>query len=99
VNSDMRARADRSDLPVFDRSPDGPGFASGNGAAFGGYVLAEAGGGTPDVLGATRIEPDITLGRREYVGNAVATIRAGTLGHLLRLLEVATAHEGQERLI
>jgi transketolase len=39
----------RQNIPVLDRS-DGTGHASAEGAARGGYVLAEADGGTPGVL-------------------------------------------------
>ncbi len=41
----------RQNIPVLDRSADGPGLASAEGAARGGYVLCEAGGtGDPDVI-------------------------------------------------
>jgi transketolase len=40
----------RQNLPVLDRSADGPGLSSAEGTARGGYVLAEAAGGTPDVI-------------------------------------------------
>jgi transketolase len=36
----------RQELPVLDRSADGPGFGRAEGTARGGYVLAEADGGT-----------------------------------------------------
>jgi transketolase len=39
----------RQNVPVFDRS-DGTGIASAEGAARGGYVLAEATGGAPEVI-------------------------------------------------
>jgi transketolase len=39
----------RQNLPVFDRS-GGAGMASAEGTAKGGYVLADAGGGQPDVI-------------------------------------------------
>jgi transketolase len=40
----------RQSVPVFDRSADGPGLASAEGTAKGGYVLADAKGGPPDVI-------------------------------------------------
>jgi transketolase len=40
----------RQSVPVFDRSADGPGLASAEGTARGGYVLADAKGGPPDVI-------------------------------------------------
>jgi transketolase len=41
----------RQNIPVFDRSPAGPdGLASADGTARGGYVLAEAAGGSPEVI-------------------------------------------------
>ena len=41
----------RQNLPVVDRSPDSPaGLASAEGAARGGYVLAEGAGGKPEVI-------------------------------------------------
>ena len=55
----------RQSIPVLDRS-DGAGLASAEGAARGGYVLAEADGGTPDViLIATGSEVQIALEARE----------------------------------
>jgi transketolase len=39
----------RQNLPTYDRSPGG-GFASAEGVARGGYVLAEADGGSPQVI-------------------------------------------------
>ncbi|HYK66897.1 MAG TPA: transketolase [Streptosporangiaceae bacterium] len=55
----------RQELPVLDRTADGPGFASAEGTARGGYVLAEADGGTPGViLIATGSEVQIALAAR-----------------------------------
>jgi transketolase len=55
----------RQELPVLDRSADGPGFGSAEGAARGGYVLAEADGAKPDViLIATGSEVPIALDAR-----------------------------------
>ncbi len=55
----------RQEVPVLDRSVDGPGFASAEGTARGGYVLAEADGGTPEViLIATGSEVPIALAAR-----------------------------------
>ncbi|MGH3301074.1 MAG: transketolase [Streptosporangiaceae bacterium] len=55
----------RQELPVLDRSADGPGFGSADGTARGGYVLAEADGGTPEViLIATGSEVQIALAAR-----------------------------------
>ena len=57
----------RQNLPVLDRSGEGEqGLASAEGTARGGYVLAEAAGGTPDViLIATGSEIPIALEARE----------------------------------
>jgi transketolase len=86
----MRARADGPDLDwsdtdrravdliralaVLDRSAEGPGFASAEGTARGGYVLAEADGGTPDViLIATGSEVQIALAAQGLLrGSGVA---------------------------
>jgi transketolase len=58
----------RQELPVLDRSADGPGFSSADGTARGGYVLAEADGGTPVViLIATGSEVPIALAARELL--------------------------------
>ncbi len=55
----------RQEVPVFDRSADGPGLASAEGVARGGYVLAEAAGGDPAViLMATGSEVQIALAAR-----------------------------------
>jgi transketolase len=56
----------RQDLPVLDRSPDrAGGLASAEGTARGGYILAEAPGGTPDVIIiATGSEVQIALAAR-----------------------------------
>ena len=55
----------RQNLPVLDRSAAGPGLTSADGAARGGYVLAEA-GGTPDViLIGTGSEVPIALAARD----------------------------------
>jgi transketolase len=58
----------RQNVPVFDRSADGPGFASAEGTARGGYVLAEAPGGTPEViLIATGSEVQIAVAARDVL--------------------------------
>jgi transketolase len=55
----------RQGLPVLDRSAAGPGYASAEGTARGGYVLAEADGGEPAViLIATGSEVQIALDAR-----------------------------------
>ena len=55
----------RQEQPVLDRSADGPGFGSAEGTARGGYVLAEADGGPPEViLIATGSEVQIALAAR-----------------------------------
>jgi transketolase len=56
----------RQDLPVLDRSPDrADGLASAEGTARGGYILAEAAGGTPEVIIiATGSEVQIALAAR-----------------------------------
>jgi transketolase len=56
----------RQKLPVLDRSASGPGLAGAEGAARGAYILAEAAGGTPEViLIATGSEVQIALDARE----------------------------------
>jgi transketolase len=65
----------RQNVPVFDRS-DGPaGLASADGTARGGYVLAEAQGGSPEViLIGTGSEVQIALAAREQLqAQGVAT--------------------------
>jgi transketolase len=63
----------RQKIPVFDRSEGGPGLASAEGTARGGYVLAEAvladgGGGTPEViLIATGSEVQLALEARDLL--------------------------------
>jgi transketolase len=64
----------RQKIPVLDRSESGPGLASAEGTARGGYVLAEAGpaggggGGTPEViLIATGSEVQIALDARDLL--------------------------------
>ncbi len=58
----------RQELPVLDRSAGGPGLASAEGTARGGYVLAEADGGTPEViLIATGSEVQIALDARDLL--------------------------------
>jgi transketolase len=56
----------RQDLPVLDRSPGrAGGLASAEGTARGGYILAEAAGGTPEVIIiATGSEVQIALAAR-----------------------------------
>jgi transketolase len=57
----------RQNLPVLDRS-DGAGLASAEGAARGGYVLAEAPGGDPAVIIiATGSEVTLALAAREQL--------------------------------
>jgi transketolase len=57
----------RQNLPTVDRSP-GSGFASAEGVARGGYVLAEADGGRPQViLLATGSEVQIAVAAREQL--------------------------------
>ena len=59
----------RQNLPVFDRSGDG--FASAEGTARGGYVLAEAPGGEPAViLIATGSEVQFAVAAREQLAQA-----------------------------
>jgi transketolase len=58
----------RQNLPVLDRSADGAGLASAEGSARGGYVLAEADGGTPEVIViATGSEVQIALAARDLL--------------------------------
>jgi transketolase len=57
----------RQNIPVFDRSADS-GLASAEGAARGGYVLAEAAGGTPKViLIGTGSEVQLAVAAREQL--------------------------------
>src|SRR6185437_8347661 len=64
----------RQNVPTFDRSP-GSGLAGAEGVARGGYVLAEADGGSPRViLIATGSEVSIALEARETLqGDGVPT--------------------------
>ena len=56
----------RQKVPIFDRSASGPGLGSAEGTARGGYVLADASGGKPDVmLIATGSEVQIALAARD----------------------------------
>ncbi|MBO0838073.1 MAG: transketolase, partial [Actinobacteria bacterium] len=58
----------RQELPVLDRSADGPGLASAEGTARGGYVLADADADEPHViLIATGSEVPIALAARELL--------------------------------
>ena len=58
----------RQNVPVLDRSPDGSGLAPAEGTARGGYVLAEADGGTPAViLIGTGSEVQIALSARDQL--------------------------------
>jgi transketolase len=66
----------RQELPVLDRSADGPGLASAEGTARGGYVLAEADGGSPEViLIATGSEVPIALAARELLRDSRVAAR------------------------
>jgi transketolase len=66
----------RQELPVLDRSADGPGFAGADGVARGGYVLAEADGGLPHViLIATGSEVQIALAARELLADSGVAAR------------------------
>ena len=58
----------RQNLPVLDRSATGPGLAGAEGTARGGYILAEADGGEPDVvLIGTGSEVQIALAARDQL--------------------------------
>jgi transketolase len=59
----------RQNLPVLDRSPGrADGLASAEGTARGGYILAEAAGGAPDVIIiATGSEVEIALAARDIL--------------------------------
>jgi transketolase len=58
----------RQKVPVLDRSAAGPGLASAEGTARGGYVLAEAQGGAPEVIIiATGSEVQIALDARDLL--------------------------------
>jgi transketolase len=88
----MRARADEPDLDwshtdrravdlirvlaAPDRPADGPGFAGAERTARGGYVLAQADGGTPDViLIATGSEVQIELAAHAAPGGSGVAAR------------------------
>jgi transketolase len=65
----------RQSVPVFDRSPE-TGLASAEGAARGGYVLAEADGGVPEViLIATGSEVQVALAARDLLQREDTTAR------------------------
>ncbi len=58
----------RQNLPVVDRSANGPGLASAEGTAKGGYVLADPAGSQPDViLIATGSEVELALSARDIL--------------------------------
>jgi transketolase len=58
----------RQNLPVLDRTGSGPGLASADGVAKGGYVLADAQDAEPDViLIATGSEVQLALGARDQL--------------------------------
>ncbi len=58
----------RQNVPVFDRSAGGTGLASADGTARGGYVLADADGGQPDViLIGTGSEVQLALAARKLL--------------------------------
>jgi len=60
----------RQNMPVLDRTPEGPGLASAEGTAKGGYVLADAERGQPDViLLATGSEVQIALEARKLLAD------------------------------
>jgi transketolase len=66
----------RQNLPVLDRSASGPGLASAEGTARGGYVLADADGGRPDVIViATGSEVQLALDTRELLAASGVTAR------------------------
>jgi transketolase len=65
----------RQNLPVVDRGGSGPGLASAEGTARGGYVLADAGDGPPEViLIGTGSEVQLALAAREQL--AASGVRA-----------------------
>jgi transketolase len=58
----------RQNLPVVDRSANGPGLASAEGTARGGYVLADPADSQPDViLIATGSEVELALSARDIL--------------------------------
>jgi transketolase len=58
----------RQNLPILDRTGNGPGLASAEGVAKGGYVLADAEDAQPDViLIATGSEVQLALGARDQL--------------------------------
>jgi transketolase len=83
----------RQNVPVFDRS-DGPaGLASAEGAARGGYVLAEADGGSPDViLIGTGSEVQIALAAREQLAEQGVAARVVSMPCVEWFTEQDTAY-------
>jgi transketolase len=67
----------RQNVPVFDRAAgDGPGLASAEGTARGGYVLADGAGGAPEViLIGTGSEVQIALAARDLLQAAGTSAR------------------------
>jgi transketolase len=66
----------RQNLPVVDRSASGPGLASAEGTARGGYVLADADGGEPDViLIGTGSEVQLALAARDQLAGEGVSAR------------------------
>ncbi len=86
----------RQELPVLDRSADGPGLASAEGTAHGGYVLAEAEGGTPEViLIATGSEVQIALAARALLAASQVTARVVSMPCLEWFAEQDDAYREQ----
>jgi transketolase len=66
----------RQNLPVVDRSASGPGLASAEGTARGGYVLADADDGEPDViLIGTGSEVQLALAARDQLAGEGVSAR------------------------
>jgi len=86
----------RQELPVLDRSADGPGYASAEGTARGGYVLAEADGGIPAViLMATGSEVQIALAARDLLGGSGVAARVVSMPCLEWFAEQDEAYREQ----
>jgi transketolase len=86
----------RQELPVLDRTADGPGFASAEGTARGGYVLAEADGGTPDaILIATGSEVPIALAARDLLRERGVAARVVSMPCVEWFAEQDEAYRGQ----
>ncbi len=87
----------RQNVPVFDRS-EAAGLASAEGTASGGYILAEAAGGAPEViLIATGSEVQIAMAARELLQAAGTAARVVSMPCLEWFTEQDASY--QERVL